>query len=120
MNHVPQTAQFTCPCCKGFIGEAAPIDFVKDAVIGGLQVKIMKELTDRVSRPVMMSHLIDKCFEDDPDGGPENAANSIHVAIHKLRKRLSAFGWCIEGSGRGSAGFYGSGTYRLIPAEVTP
>jgi hypothetical protein len=120
MNHIPQTSQFTCPCCRGFIGEAAPVEFIKDAVVGGLQVKIMSKLIDAKSRPVRMEDLIESCFADDPDGGPDDPSNSITVAIHKLRKRLEPFGWHIEKQGGGGRGFNGGAFYRLIPAEVTP
>lgn len=120
MNHVPQTSQFTCPCCRGFIGEAAPLSFARDAVVGGLQLKIFDELSARKGRSLRMSELIDRCYADDPNGGPEDPANSITVTIFKLRKRLAPLGWEIERLGGGGRGNNDGAFYRLTPAEVTP
>lgn len=118
MNVLPRIQSFTCPCCRGFIGEAAPVEYLQDAVVGGLQTKIIIELINRQTRPIRMDALIDRCFEDDPNGGPDDPANSITVAIHKLRKRISPLGWHIERTGGGGRGSDGGAFYRLIPMEV--
>lgn len=118
MNHVPKTAQFCCPSCKGFIGEAAPIEFVVDEITSPAAKSILSRLSKTVGRPVSRAALIDEWFSSDASANPDAAENEFHVHMHRLRKQIAAYGWSIKASGKGNI-VHGA-NYRLIPAEVTP
>ncbi|UHS60590.1 helix-turn-helix domain-containing protein [Agrobacterium vaccinii] len=120
MNHVPQTSQFTCPCCKGFIGEAAPIDAVNDSLSRPILRIILDQLSKRVGRNVRRDAIIEACYADVIDGGPDDAERVFRVNMFNLRKAIKPFGWhieCVGGVGRGQTG---GAFYRLMPAEVSP
>lgn len=116
MNHVPQTAQFTCPCCKGFIGEAAPIEAVIDAENSTVAKRILKVLSSPVGRRVPTKDVIKSVW---PSGRPSHAVTSLRVAIMKLRRRLRHYGWSLITDRSRGINEYGGSFYRLIPAEVT-
>ena len=115
MNIVPQLQSYVCPCCQGFIGEAAPIELVVERVPRGQQKAILELLSKRVGRTVAKSSVISVLFESRADGGPDLADNVINVQMSHLRKSIGPFGWSIvtTGGGRGS-----ETSYRLIPTEA--
>lgn len=119
MNHVPQTKQYVCPCCRGFIGEAAPIDKVT-ATLSGFNKIILSELAKEVGRNVSRGEILQAMYGADRDGGPDYAQNVVSIYIHRLRKILPAYGWSIVSSQRAGANTGDGGLYRLTPAEVTP
>lgn len=114
MNAIPQTKPYTCPCCNGFIGEAAPIDLVVERVPRGQQRQMLDLLSKRVGRTVAKAAMISVLFDDRPDGGPDLVDNVINSQMCRLRKMVENHGWSIvtTGGGRGSETFY-----RLIPTE---
>lgn len=115
MNVIPQTQAYVCPCCQGFIGEAAPIEMVLERVPRGQQKAILEVLARRIGRTVAKSSLISALFDDRADGGPDSASQQISVQIAYLRKNLKQFGWSIVSNGGGRSV---EGMYRLIPTEV--
>lgn len=118
MNVNPRIQAFCCPTCRGFIGEAAPIASVRDALSKPMLIKIFDVLSDRVGKNVRRSFIIDVCYEDDEDGGPEDAEGAFRVNLHNLRKIISRYGWhieCVGGMGRGD---FNGGFYRLMPIEA--
>jgi hypothetical protein len=115
MNIIPQVQSYTCPCCQGFIGEAAPIEMVIERVPRGQQKAILELLAKRIGRTVAKTSLLSVLFESRADGGPELADNVINAQMSYLRKSIAPFGWSVvtSGGGRGS-----ETSYRLIPTEV--
>ncbi|OAP40377.1 hypothetical protein AU381_00165 [Sinorhizobium glycinis] len=115
MNVIPQVQSYTCPCCNGYIGEAAPIDMVLERVPRGQQKAILELFAKRIGRTVAKAALISSLFDARPDGGPDLADNLINVQVSRLRKVVERHGWSIvtTGGGRGSETFY-----RLIPTEA--
>lgn len=115
MNIIPRIQSYTCPCCNGFIGEAAPIEMVVERVPRGQQRAMLDLLAKRIGRTVAKASLISVLFDERPDGGPELVDNVINSQMCRLRKMVESFGWSIvtTGGGRGSEVFY-----RLIPAEA--
>lgn len=115
MNIIPQIQPYTCPCCNGFIGEAAPIEMVLERVPRGQQKAILGLLSQRIGRTVAKSSMMSTLFDARADGGPDLADNVINAQMSYLRKSIGPFGWSIitTGGGRGSETFY-----RLIPTEV--
>ncbi|MDQ0320020.1 hypothetical protein QO002_002158 [Pararhizobium capsulatum DSM 1112] len=115
MNVIPQVQTYTCPCCHGYIGEAAPIDAVLERVARGQQKTILELLSRRVGKTVAKDTVLSLLFDDRADGGPDNAGHVLAVQIFHLRKFVGAYGWSIvtTGGGRGASTFY-----RLIPTEA--
>ncbi|CAN7392652.1 helix-turn-helix domain-containing protein [Neorhizobium sp. LjRoot104] len=118
MNVQTKIQSFTCPCCRGFIGEAAPIEMVVDSLGHPMFVTLLNELSKKVGRNVRRQVLLDACYADDEDGGPDDAPRAFRANLSKLRKAIKDFGWtveCVGGRGRGN---YGGAFYRLIPTEA--
>lgn len=115
MNIIPQVQSYTCPCCHGFIGEAAPIDAVLERVARGQQKSILELLSRRVGRTVAKESVLSHLFDDRADGGPDGADRVLAVQLSYLRKFIGRYGWSIvtTGGGRGASTFY-----RLIPTEA--
>lgn len=116
MNHVPQSSQFTCPCCKGFIGEAAPIDAVIDAENSPVAKRILRALSNPVGSRVPTKDIIKKVW---PVDRPSDPSQSLRVAMCNLRKRLQLYGWSLVTDRSRGITEYGGSFYRLIPAEVS-
>lgn len=108
MNVVPKTTAFMCPCCKGFIGEAAPLDQVKLAITAPTRRQIFDLLSAEVGKPVMRADVLSSL---DRKPSPQNIA----VQISKLRDELEAFGWTITNSQGASK----LAQWRLIPTEAS-
>lgn len=119
-NPIPRPDTFSCPCCGGYIGEAAPIEMVVDAISPTVERAILIRLSKSLSRPVPRDTLIDFIYSDDRNGGPDNAQNVFAVSISRLRRRLAAFGWTIQtiGGGGGRGGVGDGANYRLVPTEA--
>jgi hypothetical protein len=110
---IHQRQAFCCPACGGFIGEAAPLDFVAKT-IPGYQAQVLMVLRRHIGEPVAKDHLADIIYRGDPNGGPLYSNNTVPEHVKRLRKRLEVFGWTIAVQGRGQ-GVHA--TYRLIPLE---
>lgn len=115
MNIIPRIQSYTCPCCHGFIGEAAPIDAVLERVARGQKKTILELLSRRVGRTVAKDSVLAILYDERADGGPDNPSLVLAAQISSLRKFIGRYGWSIitSGGGRGSPTFY-----RLIPTEV--
>lgn len=113
MNIIPQVQSYTCPCCQGFIGEAAPLDAVAKQ-IGGNRLLILKFLASRVGAQTSRDEIEAHLYGGRKDGGPVRSRAVVHVEIGRLRKAIAPFGWTIVGgNGAGSRSLY-----RLIPTET--
>lgn len=111
-----QTRQsFTCPCCGGFLGESAPIEFLLEKVSKGQQAVILGMLAKRVGRLVSKEAFMEQMYGDRADGGPDSAGNVVNVQLIHLRKKIKPFGWALirQGGGHGAPTFY-----RLAPMEA--
>ena len=79
--------------------------------IGPLEERILWGLAAQIRRhhvgdryewrrcPLMTHELIDLCYGDDPDGGPERAGRIIQSKICTLTKTLRPLGWEIVSDG---------------------
>lgn len=110
------TVAYTCPCCRGYIGEAAPIDEVKAAIRSPWQRRIINVLAHPVGRPVMRHRIVNAVYAASGDKAPDTAENSLSTIIVHARKNLEPFGWTIvtRAGGRGS-----EATYTLTPLEAS-
>ena len=115
-NIAPRIQSFTCPCCGGHIGEAAPIQAVIDAERSWVSRAILEALSKPVGRRVRRDSIIQAIYQLADE--PENSRETFAVTLSGLRKRLMAFGWMIRREGsRGPQGD-GGAVYRLIPTEA--
>ncbi len=117
MNHIPQTSQFSCPCCGNTIATAAPVDMVKDKISRGHNERIFSLLASRLGRFVSKDAIVEHIYGDDPDGGPDRADHVVSVLVNKLKNSIEPYGWTIKSIGRGSGN---KAHYSLAPIEVTP
>ncbi|MBD9372793.1 winged helix-turn-helix domain-containing protein [Rhizobium sp. ARZ01] len=113
MNVAARIETYSCPCCGGSIGEAAPIQSIIDAEKSWVSKAILETLSKPVGKRVRRDALIEAIyqFEDEPD----NAVMVFRVKLTRLRKHLGAFGWMIQREGsKGPQGGRGA-VYRLLP-----
>jgi len=112
MNAMPRIEAVTCPCCGGFIGEAAPLEEVLKTVTQGSQRVILAALAKVPGKVVERESLISALYGY--SNGPIDADANLSVYLNRLGKTLPAFGWMIKrtGGGRGNLA-----NYRLIPTE---
>jgi hypothetical protein len=115
MNAHPRIETFTCPCCGGFIGEAAPVDQIREYVTAPGRRLILDMLTKTVGAPVHRDLIINRMYGGRSDGGPENGDHVVKAMVSQLRRQIEPFGWTISSS-RGGSGELAQ--WRLIPREA--
>jgi len=76
------------------------------------QKNIVDALAAIYPRRIYINDLVDNVYAFDPNGGPDNAHNTVRVQISQLRKRLPSYGWTIPMNHRGAGNH---GYYRLEP-----
>lgn len=113
MSASPRTEAFTCPCCGGQIGEAAPIEAVIEAESSWVCQAILKALSEPVGQRRRRQELVEAIYRDRRQ--PQHANNGFKVALSHLRKRVEAFGWMIERKGSKGPEDHTGAVYRLIP-----
>ncbi|WP_105436387.1 winged helix-turn-helix domain-containing protein [Neorhizobium tomejilense] len=119
MNVQPRIQIFTCPCCGGFIGEAAPISTIVESMNSRVSRRLLERLGRKPGASVSRDAIIDYCYSDDPTGGPERADNVFRVMVCRLRKVIEPYGWTIQCvTGRGPSSDGAGALYRLIPTEA--
>lgn len=111
MNAHPRIATFTCPCCKGFIGEAAPLDQVADLITADQQRYVFNALSKEPGASVNRDELY-KAMYGHIRTMPSYPGKGFSNLISLLRSKLEAHGWTIE-CRRGAKAFY-----RLLPLEA--
>lgn len=104
--------QFVCPCCGGYMGEAAPIDRVMSSINAFQQREVLKVLSAEVGAPIQTRTLEDALFGFRKIK-PKYPRRVLEDAISRLRSSIGPYGWAIVSkySGRAAA------SYRLIPTE---
>ncbi|MCJ8518989.1 hypothetical protein ABID21_001894 [Pseudorhizobium tarimense] len=115
MNAHPRIASFTCPCCKGFIGEAAPLDQVMESVTQPSRRIILEMLASKPGSPVLRDRILDRLYGDRADGGPDTGDHVVKAMVSQLRRQIEPFGWTVTGSRGGSGNL---AQWRLIPVEA--
>ncbi|MCH6205274.1 helix-turn-helix domain-containing protein [Brucella ciceri] len=92
--------------------ERNPTTELEDAPLSRGQKNIVDALTAIYPRRIYINDLVDNVYAFDPNGGPDNAHNTVRVQISQLRKRLPSYGWTIPMNHRGAGSH---GYYRLEP-----
>lgn len=106
MNAHPRIATYTCPCCKGVLGEAAPIETVIEAETAPKRKAILKALAAPVGKTVSRDDLMTVVF---PTFQPAEPKRVFHIHLRRTRQKAEEFGWMIKSEG------YRGTTYRLLP-----
>lgn len=115
MNIQPRLQRCTCPTCGGYLGEAAPLEAVRERISSGLTMTIYDVLSRSSGRLVSPDAILGAMYGGSADGGPLNANAVLHVTVSRLKKQIEPFGWTISSVGRGSGN---RASYRLIPMEA--
>ncbi|MCY1379964.1 hypothetical protein D9M69_677340 [compost metagenome] len=72
----------------------------------------MEALVSVHPRRIHINDLVDNVYQLDPNGGPENAHQTVRTQVHHIRKILPTYGWTIPKRKRGVEP---QGYYRLAP-----
>lgn len=110
MNAQPRIKTYCCPACGNTIGEASPVERIKDADLTRQQRVIIEALSSPVGDWVRVTAL-ERAIYDQNETGRDLATHrqSISVQISKAQAVLHDLGWFIASDRRGC--------YRLIPRE---
>lgn len=76
------------------------------------QKAIIDALSSIYPRRIYIDDLVDNVYQLDPNGGPDNAHQTVRTQICNIRKRLPQYGWTIPTT-RKQQGQHG--WYRLEP-----
>lgn len=105
--------RWSCPCCGGFIGDAASIADIIATLAPNCRTTIFKTLSHQVGKFVTKQQIMSELYGYEQ---PSTGAQAISVYMSHLRKEIAPFGWMVECSGRtGGRGSEGA-LYRLVPA----
>lgn len=114
MNAHPRIATYQCPCCGGFIGEAAPIDEVKKAVTSPSRRCILDILSEEIGRHRTRREIVAALLENGHCRTTMVSPKTVHVQVCNLRKQIEPFGWTVANS----TAVPHAAQYRLIPLEA--
>lgn len=95
-----------CPCCGWDPSRPSLRHVAHLAQLTPNMRKILAVLNRRFGQVISIGGLADLVYADDPDGGPDWPAASLHVTIKNMRDRLAPFGLTvgrIPGHGPGVA-----------------
>lgn len=115
MNIQPRLQTITCPCCGGFMGEAAPIEAVREAVTSPVKRSIFEELSRQPGQPVSRDVLRTATYAHRRGVAAENADHVLKVQVSQLRRCIEPYGWTISTNKGGSGNL---AQWRLIPMEA--
>lgn len=115
MNAHSRIQTYCCPSCGGFIGEAAPLDQVRESVTQPSRRLILDMLSSKPGAPVLRDRILDRLYGDRADGGPDSGDHVVKAMVSQLRRQIEPFGWTITGSRGGSGNL---AQWRLIPVEA--
>jgi hypothetical protein len=93
---------FKCPCCNRPVPGLPEIDNLKHVRVSHLQKIILDKLLMTYPHGTTGENLIWCIYQGAQE--PETARSVVNVQIHRLRKRLSDYGWTIPNNvtGRGN------------------
>lgn len=105
--HVAPDLVEICPCC----GQSRPAGRTKaDAkrllantslfAAVGQERKLLDYFLFHFGEWVPRARQVDIAYEDDPSGGPENAAGVVGQVTHRIRRKVARLGLILEGRPR--------------------
>lgn len=108
MNVQTRLQPITCPCCGGFLGEAAPIEAMRAHFSDG-EFKAIKALASSGETGLTPGDLAFKLHHKDDTA----TRQKMRILICALRRKVEKFGYYIPGGTRGRIA-----VYRLLPVEA--
>ena len=78
-----------CPCCQSEVDRIDPRAILAAADFGPVQRHIIDYLVDHFEAYRSTSQIAACIYARDPDGGPEEAHETIRVLIFRIRRRAS-------------------------------
>lgn len=112
MNVAPRIQSFCCPTCRGYIGEAAPLDKVAELITSDQQRYVFDALAKKPGENVGRVRLY-KAMYGHRGALPANPSHGFANLISALRAKLEPHGWMIECTNGARRG--GRAVYRLLP-----
>lgn len=97
--------------------DRAPIEALSAAPLTATKRRMVDALAHAYPRDVSMIALVEACYFDDIDGGPDNPHGVIRTYVSHLRRELQRFGWTIPNSKSGPGNY---SRYALKPYEPAP
>lgn len=98
------TETYLCPCCGQdlppslSLGKKTVAQFIEHMPVVGKERLILELLCKNFGISVARAEIINFLYGDDPGGGPDNAWNTVAVAVSKLRKKIAPHGLQIDGA----------------------
>lgn len=95
-----------CPCCGSAMSvvEVDPLAIANILRFSRMQRKIFNLLVRDIGIALPTERVLDRMYDDDPDGGPIEANRSLLVITCRMRKKLKPFGLTIRSYGGGRGG----------------
>lgn len=81
-----------CACCGYSADKKDPTEISLAIELTRLERSVFDLLASRFGRQVTRTFILDAMYGDDPNGGPENATNVLHVVKCRLRKKIAPYG----------------------------
>ena len=94
-----------CPCCGQIVTETT-IEMLRDVPLATVPRTIVNALINAYPRAVTAGFLIQSIYNGSRE--PETALTGIHVQMHRIREKLSEYGWTVskQKPGRGNVSQY--------------
>lgn len=91
----------SCPCCGQTVFKPSVDMLIDHLGISGHQAAILAAVWHGKGFPVPTERILDRMYEDDPDGGPKEARqySALKESMSRLRNRLKGSGVSIESAG---------------------
>lgn len=109
MNVAPRIQTYSCPCCGGSIGEAAPLAQVRRFVTSAKKLQIFDMLAAEPGAPVYRNDVSASVY------GSDVSSNVLKAAVSQLRREIEPYGWTITSGKGGRSPLI---QWRLIPTEA--
>lgn len=85
-----------CPTCGQSLPDGlVPVEALVDAALTTQQMAVIELLIRAYPRSVTMAVIVDSLWGDDPNGGPEDPRNIVHIQLSRIRKMIRHHGWTI-------------------------
>lgn len=99
---------FKCPCCGSDMALRPPVEALAYLSCGSVAKRAVEALLSIYPRTITKRQLADMVYASDPNGGPDDAENSLSVSLCIANRRLKMMGWRIgtlkNKGGRGGHG----------------
>jgi DNA-binding response OmpR family regulator len=86
-----------CPCCGNEVGDKPdPKTIIATTRLGRVARLALLFLSSRMGRWASVHDICNSVYAEDPNGGPDGAANSITVTMWRIRPQLRGTGIVLD------------------------